>query len=149
MYMLNSGHQVSEYKFQSGNYIRFRTNTLEKGMNPLIPHIYGLNSITTVLLLLHINPQRLICNQNKESEPTTPVSYETRIIAKDLVFEIYLSSLNPWRSFNTKSSLYICFKYIWFAQHILQMTFLNEPELIVWIEVKWFQELLCKTNNLN
>ena len=49
----------SDSEFQSCYYIYFRIYTLWKGMNPLIPAIYGLNSITTVLLkerlLLHLD----------------------------------------------------------------------------------------------
>ena len=41
---------VSEFELQSPWYVHFRTNTLEKGMNPLIHPSYGLNSPTTVLL---------------------------------------------------------------------------------------------------
>ena len=34
------------------------------------------------------------------------------------------------------------------CKHILLITFLNEPELIVFLHmVKWFQVLLCNTNN--
>ena len=36
--------------------------------------------------------------------------------------------INPCRLFNAKSSLYIYIKYIWFV-NILQLIFLNEPEL--------------------
>ena len=39
---------VSEFDLQSLNYVYFRNNTVEKGMNP--PPNYGLNNITTVLL---------------------------------------------------------------------------------------------------
>ena len=39
-----------EFEFQSRYYVHFRTNTLGKGMNPLILPSYGLNSTTTVLL---------------------------------------------------------------------------------------------------
>ena len=33
------------------------------------------------------------------------------------------------------------------CKHILLITFLNEPELILLHTVKWFQVLLCTTNN--
>ena len=41
---------VSEFVLQSHYYVHFLTNTLEKGMEPLYPPSYGLNSTTTVLL---------------------------------------------------------------------------------------------------
>ena len=86
--------------------------------------------------------------------------------------------INHCRLFNTKSFLYIYIKYIWFGlvgfsgistivgysmpnplnvyilsihmncKHILLITFLNEPELIFLHTVKWFQVLLCSSNNL-
>ena len=34
------------------------------------------------------------------------------------------------------------------CKHILKVTFLNEPKLILLHTVKWFQVLLCITNNL-
>ena len=42
---LDSRIVVSEFELHSHYYINFRTNTLGKGMNPLIP----INSTTTVL----------------------------------------------------------------------------------------------------
>ena len=39
------------YAFQSRYYVHFWANTLGKGMNPLYPPSYGLNSTTTVLLV--------------------------------------------------------------------------------------------------
>ncbi len=39
-----------EFELQSRYYVHFRTNTLGKGMNPLYPPSYELNSTTTVLL---------------------------------------------------------------------------------------------------
>ena len=33
------------------------------------------------------------------------------------------------------------------CKHILSITFLNEPKLILLYTVKWFQEFLCITNN--
>ena len=50
-------------------------------------------------------------------------------------------------SFNDKSSSYISIRYIWFV-NILLIRFLNEPKLILIRTVKWFQVLLCITNNL-
>ena len=47
---LNCGIVVSEFEPQSRYYVHFRTNTLEKCMNPLITPNYGLNSISAVLL---------------------------------------------------------------------------------------------------
>ena len=41
--------KVSDFKLQSCHWIHFQTNTLEKGMNPLIPPSYGFNSIYAVL----------------------------------------------------------------------------------------------------
>ena len=41
---------VRDFKLKSCYYENFRTNTLEKGMNTLIPTSYGLKSITAVLL---------------------------------------------------------------------------------------------------
>ena len=41
---------VREFKFQSHNYVQFRTITLGKGMNDLIPAHHGLNYTTVVLL---------------------------------------------------------------------------------------------------
>ena len=42
---------VNEFELQSHYYVHFRTNTVEKGMNPLIPFFnYGFNSITSGLL---------------------------------------------------------------------------------------------------
>ena len=46
--ILNFGLKVSEFKFQLGYYIHFRTNTFRKGIEPLYPHSYELNSTTTV-----------------------------------------------------------------------------------------------------
>ena len=47
---LNLGILVNKFELQSRYYAHFRTNTLGKGMNPPYPPIYGLNSITTVLI---------------------------------------------------------------------------------------------------
>ena len=47
---LDNGIVVSKFKLQSFYYVHFRTNTLGKGMYPLILASYGLNSITAVLL---------------------------------------------------------------------------------------------------
>ena len=41
---------VSGFELQSRYYVHFWTNTLEKGMKPLILSIYGLNNTTSVLL---------------------------------------------------------------------------------------------------
>ena len=38
---------VSEFKLQLPNYVHFRKNTHEKGMNPLIFRAIGLNNTTT------------------------------------------------------------------------------------------------------
>ena len=43
---------VSEFERQSRYYIDFRTNTIEKGINPFIDPCYGLKSSTVVLLQL-------------------------------------------------------------------------------------------------
>ena len=48
--MLDCSLNVKEFVLQSHSYIHFQTNTLGKGMNPLYPSSYGLNSITAVLL---------------------------------------------------------------------------------------------------
>ena len=40
---------VSDFDLQSCCYVHFRTNTLGKGMNSLIPN-YGLNNTITILL---------------------------------------------------------------------------------------------------
>ncbi len=47
---LDCGIVVSEFILQLPYNVQFRANTLGKGMNPLIPRSYGLNSTTTVLL---------------------------------------------------------------------------------------------------
>ena len=47
---MDYGIVVSKFEFQSRYYVHFRTNTLGKGMNPLYPPSYGLNSTTIVLL---------------------------------------------------------------------------------------------------
>ena len=47
---LDCGIVISEFELQSYYNIHFRTNTLKKGMNPLYPPRYGLNTITTVLV---------------------------------------------------------------------------------------------------
>ena len=39
--VLNCSFKVSEFDFQSYNYIHFPTNILEKGMNPLNPLAMG------------------------------------------------------------------------------------------------------------
>ena len=39
--VLDSYIVVSEFELQSGNYVHFRTNTLEKGMNPFILQVMG------------------------------------------------------------------------------------------------------------
>ena len=38
---MDCGVVVSEFEFQSRHYVHFRTNTLGKGMNPLIPPAIG------------------------------------------------------------------------------------------------------------
>ena len=48
--MPHSDIEMNEFELQSPYYKHFRTNTLEKGMNPIYPPSYGLNSNTTVLL---------------------------------------------------------------------------------------------------
>ena len=48
--VLDCGSVVSKFELQSLYYIHFWTNTLGKGMNPIYPPSYGLNSITSVLL---------------------------------------------------------------------------------------------------
>ena len=48
--MLHCDIIVNEFKLQLCYYILFQRNILGKGMNPLIPPSYGLNSTTTVLL---------------------------------------------------------------------------------------------------
>ena len=47
---MDYGIVVSEFELHSRYYVHFLTNTLGKGMNPLLPPSYGLNSTTTVLL---------------------------------------------------------------------------------------------------
>ena len=47
---MDYGIGVSKFELKSRLYVHFRTNTFGKGMSPLIPPIYGLNSTTTVLL---------------------------------------------------------------------------------------------------
>ena len=39
--VLNCGIVVREFELQSTDYVHFRTNTLGKGMNPLIPPAVG------------------------------------------------------------------------------------------------------------
>ena len=48
--VMDCGIVISEFVLQSRFYVHFRANTLGKGMKPLIPPSYGLNSTTTVLL---------------------------------------------------------------------------------------------------
>ena len=48
--VLDCGIVVSEFELQSHYYVHFRTNTIGKGMNPLIPPRYVLYSITAVLI---------------------------------------------------------------------------------------------------
>ena len=47
---MDCGIVIREFELQSRYYVHFRANTLGKGMNPVIPPSYGLNSTTTVLL---------------------------------------------------------------------------------------------------
>ena len=47
--VLDCSLERREFELQSGYYIHFWTNTLRKGMNPLFPTIYGLNSNTVVI----------------------------------------------------------------------------------------------------
>ena len=47
---MDCGIVVCEFVLQLRYYVHFRTNTLGKGMDPLNPPSYGLNSTTTVLL---------------------------------------------------------------------------------------------------
>ena len=58
-------------------------------------------------------------------------------------FALFLWHINHCRLFDAKSSLYIFYIYT-ICEHILLITFLNEPELIFWRTVKWFQVLLAK-----
>ena len=53
---------------------------------------------------------------------------------------------NHFRLFSTKSFLYMYIKYI-ICKHSLLKMFLNKPNLILLHTVKWFQVLLCITNN--
>ena len=58
--------QVSKFEIQSHCYIHFLTNTIRKGMNPLILLNDGLNDITAVLLqvwLCHLSTHKgLYCH---------------------------------------------------------------------------------------
>ena len=47
---MDCGILAREFVLQLCYYVHFQANTLGKGMNPLYPPSYGLNSITTVLL---------------------------------------------------------------------------------------------------
>ena len=47
---LDFGIVVSELELQSRYYVHLWTNTLGKGVDPIYPSSYGLNSTTTVLL---------------------------------------------------------------------------------------------------
>ena len=59
-----------------------------------------------------------------------------------------LQHINHCRLFNAKSSLYVHIKYM-ICKDILPITFLNEPELLFFLQtVKWLQVLLCNSNNL-
>ena len=59
--MMDCDIVVSEFKLQSNYYIHFRTNTLGKGMNSLIPTpSNGLNSTITRMDLAFHNPWRMI-----------------------------------------------------------------------------------------
>ena len=61
---------MSEFEFQSCYYIHFRTNTIEKGINPLIPASYGLNSTTATRMALALNnSQKFDMPLNKEIKP--------------------------------------------------------------------------------
>ena len=55
---LDGGIVVSEFELQSRYYVHFRTNTLGKGMNPLI--LSAMGSSIKIALVLN-NPRRLIC----------------------------------------------------------------------------------------
>ena len=48
--VLDCGRKVREFKLQSYYYVHFRTNRLGKDMNHLSLPMYGLNSITAILL---------------------------------------------------------------------------------------------------
>ena len=39
--VLDNGFEAREFEHQSSYYIYFQTNTLDKGMNPLIPQTMG------------------------------------------------------------------------------------------------------------
>ena len=58
-----------------------------------------------------------------------------------------LRHINHCRLFNAKSYSYIYIKYM-VCKHILLITFLNKPQLTCLPTVKWFQVLLCNSNNL-
>ena len=49
--------------------------------------------------------------------------------------------------FNIARNILVYIKYIWLV-NLLLITFLNEPKFIILLTIKWFQVLLCITNNL-
>ena len=53
--------------------------------------------------------------------------------------------INHCRLFNAKSSLYIYIEYM-ICKHVLLIAFLNEPGLIFFDAIKWFQVFLSNTN---
>ena len=59
---------------------------------------------------------------------------------------LVLWHINHCRLFNAKSSSYKYIKYM-ICKHFMLITFLNEPKIILLYTVKWFQVLLCITNN--
>ena len=68
------------------------------------------------------------------------------VISKSGWFGLVLWHINYFWLFNVKSSLYIRIRYM-ISKHILLVTFLNEPKLILLLTVKLFQVSLCIINN--
>ena len=66
----------------------------------------------------------------------------------NLVDGFVLLHINPCRLFNAKSCIHIDEIYD-LLMSSLSVTFLNKPELIYLLRVKWFQVLLFYTNLFN
>ena len=70
--VLDCSLEISEFELQSPYYVHFRTNTLEKGMNLLIPQLCVKlhHCCSSTRMALALNPGRLIGHENKNSDLT-------------------------------------------------------------------------------
>ena len=99
---LDSDLEVSKFKLQSRNYVNFRANTLEKGMNSYLTSC-GLNSTATRMTLTFDNPQRLICHHTKKPNQMINLHHHHHVvlpawISLTLCRHPFLSSIAPGRS---------------------------------------------------